>query len=51
MELRDQYVLGYYSTNPVEDGKYRHVKVVVTPPEDMPPLRAQHRQGYYAGVH
>lgn len=51
MELRDQYVLGYYSTNPVEDGKYRHVKVVVTPPEQMPALRARHREGYYAGVH
>ena len=51
MELRDQYVLGYYSTNPVEDGKYRHVKVTVMPPAGMPPLRAHHRQGYYAGVH
>ena len=51
MELRNQYVLGYYSANPVEDGKFRHVKVTVVPPDNMPPLRAHNRQGYYAGVH
>ncbi len=51
MELRNQYVLGYYSTNPLEDGRYRRVKVMVTAPADMPPLRAHSRQGYYAGAH
>lgn len=51
MELRNQYVLGYYSSSAVEDGRYRHVKVTVTAPADMPPLRAHSRQGYYAGVH
>lgn len=51
MELRNQYVLGYYSTNPAEDGRYRRVKVTVSAPADMPPLRAHSRQGYYAGAH
>jgi VWFA-related protein len=51
MELRNQYVLGYYSTNAGEDGKYRHVKVKVIPPDNMPALHAHNRQGYYAGVH
>lgn len=51
MDLRNQYMLGYYPSNPAEDGKFRRVKVTVTPPAGMPPLRAQHREGYYAGVH
>ena len=48
-ELRNQYLIGYAPTNGAEDGRYRHVKVTVVPPPEMPPLRAHHRQGYYAG--
>ena len=47
-ELRDEYVLGYTSTNPARDGVYRHVTVELAPPPDMPPLKAYYRQGYYA---
>ncbi len=47
-ELRDQYVLGYYSTNAVHDGKYRQVKLTVANPSGARPLRAYYRQGYYA---
>lgn len=38
------YVLGYYSTNKKEDGKFRKVRVVV----DRPGLKIQHRPGYFA---
>ena len=31
-ELKNQYVLGYASSNPTQDGKWRNVKVTVTPP-------------------
>jgi Ca-activated chloride channel family protein len=47
-ELRNQYLLGYSPSNGADDGKYRHVKVTMIPPEGMPHLRAHHRQGYYA---
>jgi len=48
-ELRNQYLIGYAPTNGADDGRYRHVKVTVVPPPEMPPLRTHHRQGYYAG--
>jgi Ca-activated chloride channel family protein len=49
-ELRDQYVLGYYSTNAARDGKYRQVKLNLAAPNGASALRAYHRQGYYAPV-
>jgi VWFA-related protein len=48
IELRNQYVLGYISKNQTRDGKYRRVQVKLNQPRGMPPLRAIHRQGYYA---
>jgi Ca-activated chloride channel homolog len=46
-DLRNEYLLGYY---PVEsrDGKYHHVKVDLALPDNVPPLRANYRRGYYA---
>jgi VWFA-related protein len=41
-ELRNQYLLGYSSSNTARDGRYRHVKVAVVPPEPY------YRLGYYA---
>jgi hypothetical protein len=38
------YVLGYTSTNPAKDGKFRRVRVTVNRPD----LRVEHRSGYYA---
>ena len=37
------YVLGYTSTNPAKDGRFRRVKIRVNRPE----LRVEHRSGYY----
>jgi VWFA-related protein len=48
IELRNQYVLGYISRNQARDGKYRRVQVKLVQPRGLPPLRALHRQGYYA---
>ncbi len=47
-ELRNQYLIGYSSTNPERDGKYRRVQVKVVQPRGLPPLRAFWRMGYYA---
>jgi Ca-activated chloride channel family protein len=48
LELRNQYVLGYYSTNLRRDGLWRKIKVKVNPPPGMPPLMVRTRRGYFA---
>jgi Ca-activated chloride channel family protein len=44
-ELQAQYLLGYYSSNETNDGKFRRI-TVRTP--KRPDLRIRARQGYYA---
>jgi len=39
------YVLGFTSSNPAKDGRYRHLKVTV----NRPGLKLDFRSGYYAG--
>ena len=39
------YVLGFTSSNPAKDGRYRHLKVTVNRPD----LKLDFRAGYYAG--
>jgi Ca-activated chloride channel family protein len=49
VELRNQYVLGYYPKNKLRDGKYRNVEVrVASPPGLGSPLKVHWRLGYYA---
>jgi len=48
VELRNQYILGYYPRNQERDGKYRRVLVKIIQPRGLPPLRAYWRTGYYA---
>ena len=43
-ELRNQYSIGYESTNPNRDGSFRHIEIKV----DNSDYRAQARNGYYA---
>jgi Ca-activated chloride channel family protein len=43
-QLRTQYVLGFYSSNEVRDGSYRHLSVRVK----RESIYARARQGYYA---
>jgi VWFA-related protein len=40
------YVLGYSSTNPARDGRFRRIKVRLTKRTD---LKLEHRSGYYSG--
>lgn len=47
VELRNQYVLAYRSTNRKTDGKYRKVEVRVTPPTGISNVKAHWRLGYY----
>jgi len=47
-ELRNQYVIGYTPKNISRDGKWRKVKVKLTPPSGLPPLTVHARTGYYA---
>ncbi len=48
VELRNQYVLGYYPKNSARDGKYRKVEVKVEVPKGFPEVKARWRLGYYA---
>ena len=49
VELRNQYVLGYYPKNKARDGKYRIVDVQVAQPPNLgSPLKLHWRHGYYA---
>jgi VWFA-related protein len=43
-ELRSQYVLGYYPSNPAKDGRFRKIKIEVTRPDS----KVLARKGYYA---
>jgi VWFA-related protein len=38
------YVIGYHSSNPARDGKYRHIAVSIT----RPGVKLEYRKGYYA---
>ncbi len=48
LELRQQYALGYVTTDFVADWKWRKLQVKITPPAGAPRLRVRHRAGYYA---
>lgn len=43
-ELRSQYTLGYYPTNPARDGKFRKIKIDMANKD----LKTLARKGYYA---
>jgi Ca-activated chloride channel homolog len=49
-QMRNQYDLGYYPSNPARDGKYRQVKLTLKMEEPGAghPLHADYRRGYYA---
>jgi Ca-activated chloride channel family protein len=46
LELKNQYVIGYHSTNAAKDGKWRKIKVKAEHPGIDLTVRA--KQGYYA---
>lgn len=47
-ELHSQYVLGYKPSDAHHDGRWRKIKVGITPPSDRPALAARARTGYYS---
>jgi Ca-activated chloride channel family protein len=48
VELKNQYVIGYHSTNGAKDGKWRKIRLKVNPPKGIPKLNVRAKQGYYA---
>ena len=46
-DISSYYVLGYYSANPAQDGKYRHVTVKIASLTES--AKIDYRRGYYAG--
>jgi Ca-activated chloride channel family protein len=48
IELKNQYVLGYSSTNPTKDGSWRKIKLKLNPPKGLPTLSVRAKAGYYA---
>ena len=48
VELKNQYVIGYNSTNAAKDGKWRKLRLKVNPPKGLPRLNVRSKSGYYA---
>jgi len=44
--ISDYYILGYYTTNTAQNGRFRKVKIALNPPAEG---TLSYRQGYYAG--
>jgi Ca-activated chloride channel family protein len=50
VELKNQYVIGYMSTNQDTDGEWRDIQVRVNPPRGAPRLSVRAKRGYYGPV-
>jgi Ca-activated chloride channel homolog len=50
LELRHQYSIGYVPANIANDGRWRRLKVIVTPPTRSSRLIVRSRKGYYSVV-
>ncbi len=48
IEMRNQYILGYRPSNPARDGKWRKIKVRVSPPAKTTQLQVYAKSGYRA---
>jgi Ca-activated chloride channel family protein len=48
IELKNQYVIGYHSTNEAQDGKWRKLRMKINPPKGIQRLNVRYKQGYYA---
>lgn len=49
-DLREQYTLGYFPSNPSHNGGWRSIRIEVVPPAGLPAtakLNANYRHGYY----
>ena len=50
VELKNQYVIGFESTNAAKDGKWRKLRLKVNPPQGLPRLNVRSKSGYFAPV-
>jgi len=50
IELKNQYILGFNSTNGAKDGKWRKLQVKMQPPKGLPRLNVRYKTGYYGAV-
>ena len=48
LEIRNQYVVSYFSDHAANDGRYHKVRVEVQPPPALAPVRVSWRRGYTA---
>jgi Ca-activated chloride channel homolog len=48
VELKNQYIIGYHSTNAAKDGKWRKLRMKVNPPKGIQHLNVRAKSGYYA---
>ena len=48
VELKNQYVIGYHSTNEAKNGKWRKLRMKINPPKGIQRLNVRYKQGYYA---
>lgn len=48
VELKNQYLIGYSSTNEAKDGKWRRLRLKINPPKGLPHLNVRYKSGYYA---
>jgi Ca-activated chloride channel family protein len=48
VELKNQYMLGYRSTNEAKDGAWRKIRLKTNPPKGLPNLNVRGKTGYYA---
>ena len=46
-ELKNQYVIGYHSTNTDRNGKWRHIHLKIRPGKSQPSLNVRSKTGYY----
>jgi len=51
IELRNQYILAYKSSNRQNNGVWRKIKVKLQLPKGLPPLHVYAKTGYYAPSH
>jgi hypothetical protein len=47
-ELRNQYIVGYRSSNKSHDARWRKIKIKLRAPKGLPPLSVYAKTGYYA---
>ena len=50
VELKNQYVVGYHSSNAAKDGKWRKLRLKINPPKGIQHLNVRSKSGYYAAM-